>query len=99
MNKLFLIIVGIIIVISIIVTIIFICMKKLDEAAQKSYRSGNDLDKIVATVKKSAKEFAININPEYKTLKCPSCGAPLPDNIKICTYCKAPLTKVLKNRK
>lgn len=48
---------------------------------------------------KVAVNMAKEINPEYKSLKCPNCGAALADNVEVCEYCNAPLTKVVGTKK
>lgn len=53
------------------------------------------MEKMATVMGKVAVNMAKEMNPEYKSLKCPNCGASLTDNVEVCEYCNAPLTKVV----
>lgn len=54
-----------------------------------------EIEKMANVLGKVAVNMAKEMNPEYKSLKCPNCGAPLKDDVEICEYCDTPLTKVV----
>lgn len=64
-----------------------------------SEKTGHDMEKMATMMGKVAAEMAKEMNPEYKSLKCPNCGAGLTDDVDKCEYCDAPLTKVVASRK
>ena len=57
-------------------------------------KTNNQLKDMTAMLGKGAVDMAKEMNPEYKTLHCPNCGADLPDNLEQCEYCNSQLTKV-----
>ena len=60
---------------------------------------GHDMEKMATMMSKVAVNMAKEMNPEYKALKCPNCGAGLTDDVEVCEYCDAPLTKVVASGK
>ena len=64
-----------------------------------SEKAGHEMEKMATMMGKVAAEMAKEMNPEYKSLKCPNCGAGLTDNVDKCEYCDAPLTKVVASKK
>lgn len=64
-----------------------------------SEKTGHDIEKMASMMGKVAAEMAKEMNPEYKSLKCPNCGANLPDDVDQCEYCDAPLIKVAATKK
>ena len=59
----------------------------------------NQMEKMATMLGKVAVDMAKEMNPEYKSLKCPNCGANLTDGVDKCEYCDAPLTKVVATKK
>jgi hypothetical protein len=57
------------------------------------------MEKMATMLGKVAVNMAKEMNPEYKSLKCPNCGANLTDDVDKCEYCDAPLTKVVATKK
>ena len=64
-----------------------------------SDRTTDQMEKMASMMGKVAAEMAKEMNPEYKTLTCPNCGANLKDDVDKCEYCDAPLTKVVATKK
>lgn len=64
-----------------------------------SDRTTDQMEKMATMMGKVAVEMAKEMNPEYKSLKCPNCGAGLTDDVDKCEYCDAPLTKVVATKK
>ena len=64
-----------------------------------SEKAGHEMEKMATMMGKVAAEMAKEMNPEYKSLKCPNCGAGLTDDVDKCEYCDAPLTKVVASKK
>ena len=59
----------------------------------------DQMEKMATMLGKVAVDMAKEMNPEYKSLKCPNCGANLTDDVEKCEYCDAPLTKVVATGK
>ena len=59
----------------------------------------DQMEKMATMLGKVAIDMAKEMNPEYKSLKCPNCGANLTDDVDKCEYCDAPLTKVVATKK
>ena len=59
----------------------------------------DQMEKMATMMGKVAVDMAKEMNPEYKALKCPNCGAGLTDDVEVCEYCDAPLTKVVATKK
>lgn len=59
----------------------------------------DQIEKMATMLGKVAVDMAKEMNPEYKSLKCPNCGANLTDDVEVCEYCDAPLTKVVATGK
>ena len=64
-----------------------------------SEKAGHEMEKMATMMGKVAAEMAKEMNPEYKSLKCPNCGAGLTNDVDKCEYCDAPLTKVVASKK
>ena len=64
-----------------------------------SDRTTSQMEKMATVMGKVAVDMAKEMNPEYKALKCPNCGAGLTDDVEVCEYCDAPLTKVVATKK
>ena len=62
-------------------------------------RTTDQMEKMATIMGKVAVDMAKEMNPEYKSLKCPNCGAGLTDDVEVCEYCDAPLTKVVATKK
>ena len=58
----------------------------------------DQMEKMASMLGKVAVDMAKEMNPEYKSLKCPNCGAALTDDVEVCEYCDAPLTKVVATK-
>ena len=93
------IIIFAIVVITIITSIIKMSKISKHQIVHPSERVGHEMEKMASMMGKVAAEMAKEMNPEYKTLTCPNCGANLKDDVDKCEYCDAPLIKVAASRK
>ena len=71
--------------------------KIIQNSTQNSNTS--NLENMAKIIGNMAVDMAKEMNPEYKSLKCPNCGAALTDNLDECEYCHAPLIKVVATKK
>ena len=85
------------------IAMIIIIIKKIKNGPQSNItindQTTNQMEKMANMLGKVAVDMAKEMNPEYKSLKCPNCGANLTDNVEVCEYCDAPLTKVVATKK
>lgn len=93
------ILIFVIVFITIITTIIKTAKMSKHGIVHPSEKAGHDMEKMASMISKVAVDMAKEMNPEYKALKCPNCGAGLTDDVDKCEYCDAPLTKVVASRK
>ena len=93
------IIIFITVFIIIFTTVIKTIKMSKHQIVQPSEKAGHEMEKMATMMGKVAAEMAKEMNPEYKSLKCPNCGAGLTDDVDKCEYCDAPLTKVVASKK
>ena len=93
------IIIFITVFIIIFTTVIKTIKMSKHQIVHPSEKAGHEMEKMATMMGKVAAEMAKEMNPEYKSLKCPNCGAGLTDDVDKCEYCDAPLTKVVASKK
>lgn len=89
----------IVVFITVISTIIKTSKMSKHQIVHPSETDDHDMEKMASMLGKVAVDMAKEMNPEYKALKCPNCGAGLTDDVDKCEYCDAPLTKVVASNK
>ena len=93
------IIIFITVFIIIFTTVIKTIKMSKHQIVHPSEKAGHEMEKMATMMGKVAAEMAKEMNPEYKSLKCPNCGAGLTNDVDKCEYCDAPLTKVVASKK